>query len=209
MRSFKNKHPAFTIVELLIVIVIIGILASITIVSFSGITNQANIATVQSDLNSNGRKLQLYFTQYGSYPTALDGSNCPSAPTADSNYCLKLTSGNTLYSYTGNTSTYTLRLTKGSLAYQITPDTGPSVFSTLLTAPTISSIYSTYDLLFCRYTTDCSGISGISADFSYQVAFTAKASSKYAINMVQIDSTSTSWITGTLITTNIAYSTLS
>ena len=59
----KTKQlKAFTIVELLIVIVVIGILAAITIVSFGGITSQANVAAVKSDLDSNSRKLQLYYT---------------------------------------------------------------------------------------------------------------------------------------------------
>ncbi len=41
----KNKDQAgFTIVELLIVIVIIGILAAITIVAFNGIQNRANLS---------------------------------------------------------------------------------------------------------------------------------------------------------------------
>lgn len=37
---FKNKN-GFTIVELLIVIVVIGILAAITIVAYNGIQNRA------------------------------------------------------------------------------------------------------------------------------------------------------------------------
>lgn len=37
----KSKNAGFTIVELLIVIVVIGILAAITIVSFNGVQNRA------------------------------------------------------------------------------------------------------------------------------------------------------------------------
>ena len=44
------KDNAFTIVELLVVIVVIGILASITIVSYRGITTKAAEASLQSDL---------------------------------------------------------------------------------------------------------------------------------------------------------------
>ena len=127
----KTKQlKAFTIVELLIVIVVIGILAAITIVSFGGITSQANVAAVKSDLDSNTRKLQLYFTQYGSYPTTLDGNNCPSAPTVDTNYCLKLSPGNTVSTYTGAQSTFSLTIAKGaSIVYKITPDAGPTIVS--------------------------------------------------------------------------------
>ena len=49
----KTAHSsAFTIVELLIVIVVIAILAAITIVSYAGITNRANDTSVQSDVSS-------------------------------------------------------------------------------------------------------------------------------------------------------------
>ena len=37
-------------------------LKAFTIVSFGGITSQANVAAVKSDLDSNSRKLQLYYT---------------------------------------------------------------------------------------------------------------------------------------------------
>lgn len=126
MPDKKYILNAFTIVELLIVIVVIGVLAAISIISFSGITSQANIASLQSDLNSNGRKLQLYYTQYGSYPTALDANNCPSAPTVDSNYCLKLSVGNTLNTYTGAVNTFNLTIAKGTRLWKITESTSPA-----------------------------------------------------------------------------------
>lgn len=40
----KSKNAGFTIVELLIVIVVIGILAAITIVAFNGVQNRAKDA---------------------------------------------------------------------------------------------------------------------------------------------------------------------
>jgi prepilin-type N-terminal cleavage/methylation domain-containing protein len=44
-----KKQSGFTIVELLIVIVVIGILAAITIVAYSGITNRANATKAQTN----------------------------------------------------------------------------------------------------------------------------------------------------------------
>jgi general secretion pathway protein G len=55
-----KKQTGFTIVELLIVIVIIGILAAITIIAYNGITNRANDAAVQSDLMNLEKKIALY-----------------------------------------------------------------------------------------------------------------------------------------------------
>lgn len=45
----KSSH-AFTIVELLVVIVVIGILAAITIVSYNGIQGRAQISKINEDL---------------------------------------------------------------------------------------------------------------------------------------------------------------
>ena len=58
----------FTIVELLIVIVIIGILAAIVIVAYNGITNKANNSTVKSDMAGMAKKLELYKAEKGVYP---------------------------------------------------------------------------------------------------------------------------------------------
>ncbi|MEO8691834.1 MAG: prepilin-type N-terminal cleavage/methylation domain-containing protein, partial [Candidatus Saccharimonas sp.] len=54
-RLKTRRNPllsAFTIVELLIVIVIIAILATITIVAYNGITSRAHDASTKSNLNS-------------------------------------------------------------------------------------------------------------------------------------------------------------
>lgn len=42
MKSNIKSKKGFTIIELLVVIVVIGILAAITVVSYSGVTNKAN-----------------------------------------------------------------------------------------------------------------------------------------------------------------------
>jgi len=125
MKKIK-KQFAFTIVELLVVIVVIGVLAAITIVSYSGITSRANIVSLQSDLANASQQLKLYQTLYGSYPT-LDSNNCPVSPSiVDSNYCLKATAG-TAYQYTVSSVNsryiFCTTATKNSYKYNISPDT--------------------------------------------------------------------------------------
>lgn len=51
MQTLRNSR-AFTIVELLVVVVVIAILASIVIVSYNGVQKSAMTATLQSDLRS-------------------------------------------------------------------------------------------------------------------------------------------------------------
>lgn len=68
-QSFMQR--GFTIVELLIVIVIIGILAALVIVAYNGMQNRANDTAVQSDLNAFAKKLETIKVDSsdGLYPT--------------------------------------------------------------------------------------------------------------------------------------------
>lgn len=91
----KPGQRGFTIVELLVVVVVIGILASFVIISYNGINQKAISASLQSDLSSAATELKMYFTDNGSYPQSLNGSYCPQNP-ADARYCLKSSSGNSL-----------------------------------------------------------------------------------------------------------------
>ncbi len=67
--SPKNT-VGFTIVELLIVIVVIGILATITIVSYTGVQNRAFDITVQSDLKNLATYIELYKIDNAKYPSS-------------------------------------------------------------------------------------------------------------------------------------------
>ena len=57
--KYTKSRQGFTIVELLIVIVVIAILASITIVSYNGITKRAKDSAIQSALSQATQKLEL------------------------------------------------------------------------------------------------------------------------------------------------------
>jgi prepilin-type N-terminal cleavage/methylation domain-containing protein len=133
MRWAKNKYsPAFTIVELLVVIVVIGILAAITVVSYNGITKKANESTLISDLDNNSRKLELYKVENGSYPTTLDNLKCPVLPSPSSVYCLKTSGSNGLNYASSNGSNYSMVATSsnGQMA-RVTNGTTPNTISSL------------------------------------------------------------------------------
>lgn len=73
------KHKGFTIVELLIVIVVIGILAAIVIVAFNGIQSRARTALVQSDIRNVNSLILAFHAINGRYPvtstTPIAGGN--------------------------------------------------------------------------------------------------------------------------------------
>ncbi len=65
----ENKQKGFTIVELLIVIVVIGILAAIVIVTFTGVQKKARDADRKSDVNGIAAQAEVYYGQEAKYPT--------------------------------------------------------------------------------------------------------------------------------------------
>jgi len=68
MVSLKNRSKGFTIVELLIVIVVIAILATLVIVTFTGIQQKARDSQRQTDINAVDSHLEAYYAQNGTYP---------------------------------------------------------------------------------------------------------------------------------------------
>lgn len=88
MLMFKRSYTqAFTVAELLIVIVIIAILAAIVIVAYDGITNRATDVSLVNDLKNTGDKLQLDEVHGTPVPTSL-----PSTLPRDAQSIMTLTS---------------------------------------------------------------------------------------------------------------------
>lgn len=108
----KNKHQdGFTIVELLIVIVVIGILAAITIVAYNGIQTRARTATVTSQLTQAAQKIAVWQADNpGLAPATL-----ADAGVADTDSVLfQLTSNNSV-----SPSTFCVTATSGSITYYV------------------------------------------------------------------------------------------
>jgi type II secretion system protein G len=65
----KRKEQGFTIVELLIVIVVIGILAALVITTFTGIQQRARNTERETDIKAIHGQVEAYYAQNGRYPT--------------------------------------------------------------------------------------------------------------------------------------------
>lgn len=86
--SLKNQ-AGFTLIEMLIVVIVLGILAMIIVPQISVSTNDARLSTLQTDLGSLRSSIELYYHQHGAYPgakktdgTAVDTASAAEAATA-------------------------------------------------------------------------------------------------------------------------------
>lgn len=106
----RTKQTGFTIVELLIVIVIIGILAAITIVAYNGVQQRAKESALRSDLALAAKKMAADNVLNGSYPltqAAVDnGKGLPASP-------------GTSYQFQSTGSTYCITGTNGNLSFKV------------------------------------------------------------------------------------------
>ncbi|MBL8159359.1 prepilin-type N-terminal cleavage/methylation domain-containing protein [Candidatus Saccharibacteria bacterium] len=107
----RTAQNGFTIVELLIVIVIIGILAVLAIGAFSRSQDQARAASVQSDLKSSAKQLEQAKAETGTYPTT--GSGLPASPNTAYQYAYDATADT--FCLTGTNGSQSFKVTTGAL----------------------------------------------------------------------------------------------
>lgn len=64
MRKFLTSQKGFTLVELLVVVVVIGVLAAIAIPKFTSATDDAKIAKIKADMRTIASSIALYQARY-------------------------------------------------------------------------------------------------------------------------------------------------
>ena len=124
MRKAQRKS-GFTIVELLVVIVVIGILASISVVAYNGIQNRARASSLASALSQTAKQLIFYASD-----------NNDSYPATSAAFFTEIganSSGvknDTTYQYSSNNTvspkTYCVTATLGTVSYTLTQATSPT-----------------------------------------------------------------------------------
>ena len=73
MKQHTRKNSAFTLVEIMVVIVIIGILAAAIIPQFIGTTEDAKINTAKADVSQLENALERFNLNLDRYPTGEEG----------------------------------------------------------------------------------------------------------------------------------------
>lgn len=111
MQRLGKHTTGFTIVELLIVIVIIGILAAVTIVAFNGISQRAKEASVLSDARQDASAMRVHYEINGVYP-----NDCADAG-------VEVSPDNTLIcNVAGDQQSFCLAVSRDSFTFYVTQD---------------------------------------------------------------------------------------
>jgi prepilin-type N-terminal cleavage/methylation domain-containing protein len=73
--QLKHIRKAYTLIEMLMVVAIIGVLASSILIGLGSARAKARDARRITDLKSVQTALELYYSKYGIYPSRVPGTN--------------------------------------------------------------------------------------------------------------------------------------
>ena len=121
------KRNAFTIVELIVIVVIIGVLSTVTVIGLNSLQKKTSIALVTTNLTIASNQLSQFKMDNGAFPISID--SCPT-PTSG-NICLN-TNDKVSYTYYPdagpNPNGYTLVAEYDGVSYLITNGNNPVAF---------------------------------------------------------------------------------
>lgn len=83
LNKIRKEESGFTIVELLIVIVVIGILAALVLNTFQGVQARARDTERKTDVNALATQYEVFYNDNGRYPTTTEGADATNFPGLD------------------------------------------------------------------------------------------------------------------------------
>lgn len=145
LRSFLRRYRAFTLVELLIVIVVLAVLAAIVIPKFSDSSARGKESSLKTDLKLVRNAVELFKNDTGAYPAALSDLAATAAP-ASGKDSAAATKTITAADFKGPylTSVPTDPVSGSALTYSVTAGTVGKVSASATGSDSAGTLFSTY-----------------------------------------------------------------
>jgi prepilin-type N-terminal cleavage/methylation domain-containing protein len=101
LRTVRHDDRGFTLIELQVVLVILGVLSSLAFSAAHSVHNQAVAIACRADMINVGVASAAYHAEYGTYATAIDDRTDPATTLVGARY-LRQAPGSTRYTITYN-----------------------------------------------------------------------------------------------------------
>ncbi len=86
MQYSRKSRAGFTLVEILIVVVILGILAAIVVPQFTNAANDARAGNLQTQISTISNQIELFRARTGAYPTLAQLNAAPTDGTLGTSF---------------------------------------------------------------------------------------------------------------------------